>query len=92
MNKVELISAIAEGTGFTKKDVKSVMESMQNVTFKELAAGHEVKLMDAVTLSTVYKDAHTGRNPMTGESVEVAAKYAVRCKFGQKIKDVVNAK
>ena len=91
MNKVEMIKEIAAKTGFTQKDIKSVMESIQAVTFNTLAKGDEVKLMDGVTLSTVHKDARTARNPRTGETVMVDAKNAVSCKFGKKIKEALNA-
>ena len=91
MIKVEMIKEIAAKTGFTQKDIKSVMESIQAVTFNTLAKGDEVKLMDGVTLSTVHKDARMARNPRTGETVMVDAKNAVRCKFGKQIKEAVNA-
>ena len=89
MNKVELIKAVAEATNNTQKDIKVIMEAVQNVTYGALVEGDEVKLMDGVTLSVVHKDARIARNPRTGESVEVDAKNAV--KFGKAIKDAVNA-
>ena len=88
MNKVELIKAVAEATNNTQKDIKVIMEAVQDVTYGALVEGDEVKLMDGVTLSVVHKVA---RNPRTGESVEVDAKNAVKCKFGKAIKDAVNA-
>lgn len=91
MNKVELIKAVAERTNNTQKDIKAIMEAVQDVTYDTLVAGDEVKLIDGVTLSVVHKDARTARNPRTGESVMVDAKNAVRCKFGKTIKDAVNA-
>lgn len=91
MNKVELIKAVAERTNNTQKDIKAIMEAIQDVTYDTLVAGDEVKLIDGVTLSVVHKDARTARNPRTGESVMVDAKNAVRCKFGKTIKDAVNA-
>lgn len=91
MNKVEMIKEVATKTGFTQKDIKSVMEAIQAVTFDTLVKGDEVKLMDGVTLSTVHKEARTARNPRTGETVMVDAKNAVRCKFGKPIKEAVNA-
>ena len=91
MNKVELIRAVAEKTGNTQKDIKAIMETVQEVTYNTLVAGDEVKLMDGITLSVVHKDARTARNPRTGESVVVDAKNAVRCKFGKTIKDFINA-
>ena len=92
MNKVELIKAVAEATNNTQKDIKVIMEAVQDVTYGALVEGDEVKLMDGVTLSaTQHKEARQGRNPRTGESVEVDAKNAVKCKFGKAIKDAVNA-
>ena len=91
MNKVELIKAVAEATNNTQKDIKVIMEAVQDVTYDALVNGDEVKLIDGITLSVVHKDARTARNPRTGESVMVDAKNAVRCKFGKTIKDAVNA-
>lgn len=91
MNKVELIKDVAGKTGFTQKDVKAVMEAVQEATFAALVSEGEVKLMDGVTLSTVHKEARTARNPRTGETVMVDAKNAVKCKFGKAIKEAVNA-
>ncbi len=91
MNKVELINEVAQSTGFTKKDIKQVLESVQNVTYNALLNGDIVKLIDGVTLSVVRKEARTARNPRTGETIMVDAKNAVKCKFGKTIKDAVNA-
>ena len=91
MNKVELINEVAQSTGFTKKDIKQVLESVQNVTYNALSNGGIVKLIDGVTLSVVRKEARTARNPRTGETIMVDAKNAVKCKFGKTIKDAVNA-
>lgn len=90
MNKVEMIKEVAGKTGFTQKDVKTVIEAVQDVTFATLAS-EKVKLMDGVTLYSVHKDARTARNPRTGETVMVDAKNAVKCKFGKAIKEAVNA-
>lgn len=91
MNKVGFIKEVATRTEKTQKDIKAILDAMQDVTFDTLASGEEVKLMDSVTLAVVHKEARTARNPQTGESVEVAAKNAVRCKFGKAIKEAVNS-
>ena len=90
MNKTELIKAIAEKAGYTQKDVKVVMETLQEVVFNTIK-DEEVKLMDGVALTSVYKEATTARNPQTGETVNVPAKYAPKCKFGVAIKNAINA-
>ena len=90
MNKTELIKAVAEKGGFTQKDVKVVMDALQEVVYGTIKT-EEVKLMDGVTLSAVFKEATTARNPMDGSTVQVPAKYAPKCKFGKAIKDSINA-
>lgn len=90
MTKLELAKAVAAKTGFTQKDVKAVIEGIQDVTFATIK-NEEVKLMDGVTLFSKERAARIARNPMTGESVEVEAKNAPKCKFGKAIKDAVNA-
>ena len=90
MTKTELVKAVAGKTGFTQKDVKAVMEGLQEVVFETLK-NEEIKLMDGVTLSAVYKEATTARNPMDGSTVNVPAKYAPKCKFGAAIKNAINA-
>lgn len=90
MNKTELVKVVAEKTGYTQKDVKAVMEAVQEVVYSTIKT-EEVKLMDGVTLTSVYKEATTARNPMTGATVDVPAKYAPKCKFGKSVKDAINA-
>ena len=90
MTKVELVKVVADKTGFTQKDVKAVMEAVQDVVFATIKED-EVKLMDGITLSAVYKEATTARNPMDGSIVNVPAKYAPKCKFGKAVKDAINA-
>lgn len=90
MNKAELVKNVATKTGYTQKDVRAVMEALQEATFEALATHDEVKLMDGLTLNAVYRESHLSRNPKTGEEITVPAKYAVKCKFGKPIKDAVN--
>lgn len=90
MNKTELISAIAEKTGMTKKNVKEVLEATQEVVFSTIK-DEEVKLMDGVTISAKVVPERTARNPQTGEEIVVPEHMAPKCKFGTAIKNAVNA-
>ena len=90
MNKTELLRETARRTNFTQKDVKAVMEALQEITFENLQKDEEVKIMDGVTLTTISREAYTGRNPMTGEPIEIPSKRAPKCKFGTAIKNVLN--
>ena len=90
MNKTEFIKAIATATGFTQKDVKTVLESAQTVVYAEMAKEEEVKVFDGLTLVGVGKPACVKRNPKTGEDVQVPAKIAPKAKFGAVAKRIVN--
>jgi DNA-binding protein HU-beta len=89
MNKMELVKTVAERTGKTQKDIKTVMETVQEVTFEALHAGEEVKLIDGLTLYTVEKEARTARNPRTGETVTVPSKIVPMVKKGKALKEAV---
>lgn len=91
MTKQDLISKVAEYTGFTKKDTATVLAALKEVSLAALRAGEDVSVIDGVKLSTVYKEAHIGRNPATGESIQIAAKNAPKAKFTPKFKAALNS-
>lgn len=91
MTRSEFVKAVAEKAGMTQKATKEVLDVMQEVAYAEMANEEEVKIFDGVTLAGVHKDARTARNPLTGETVEVAAKTAPKAKFGKACKDALNA-
>ena len=88
MNKTDLIKTVAEKTGFTQKDVKTVMETLQDVVFATIKT-EEVKLMDGVTLSSKVVPQRTARNPKTGAEIVVPEHIAPKCKFGTAIKNIM---
>ena len=91
MTRTEFVKAVAEKTEMTQKAVKEVLEVMQEIAYAEMAKCEEVKIFDGLTLTGVHKEARVARNPLTGESVEVAAKTAPKAKWGKAAKDAVNA-
>ena len=91
MTKAEFIKEVAAQAELTQKSVRELLDVMQDVVFDTMKQGEEVKLFDSVTLIGNEVEERTARNPRTGESVEVDAKNAVKCKFGKAIKDAVNA-
>lgn len=90
MTKSDFIKAVATKTGISQKDIKDVLAAEQEVIF-EAIPNEEVKVFDGVTIYSVYKEAREARNPQTGETVPVAAKYQPKAKFGKAIKDAINA-
>ena len=90
MNKKELITAIAEETGMTKKDVATVVDAAFDKITAAMVAGDKVQLMGFGTFETRERGERTGKNPRTGESVTIAACKAPAFKAGKALKDAVN--
>ena len=90
MNKTELIDAIAKETQLTKKDVEAVLKSFIDVVTGELKEGGKVQLVGFSTFEVSERAAREGRNPQTGESMEIKASKAPKFKAGKALKDAVN--
>ena len=89
MNKTEFYKAVADRTGMTQKDTKTVFETAQEILTETLKADEEVKIFDGVTFSRVYRDARESRNPRTGEAITVDAKYTPKVKIGKVFKEAI---
>lgn len=80
MNKVELISAIAEKSGMTKVDAKKALEAMVDVAKAEMKNDGKIALVGFGTLAVSKRPARKGHNPKTGENIEIPAKKVVKFK------------
>jgi DNA-binding protein HU-beta len=79
MTKAELVEAIASGSGLEKKQVNAVLETLNNLVYKELKAEHEVVIPGLLKITTVRKPAvpeREGINPFTKEKTTFKAKPA----------------
>lgn len=90
MNKTELITAVAEKSGLSKKDSEKALNAALDVIAAQLKAGEKVQLIGFGTFETKERPARTARNPRTGEPMEVAASRAPQFKAGKALKDEVN--
>ena len=90
MNRTELIDAIAKETQLTKKDVEAVLKSFIDVVTGERKEGGKVQLVGFGTFEVSERAAREGRNPQTGESMEIKASKAPKFKAGKALKDAVN--
>ncbi len=90
MNKNELIAKVAEGSGLTKGDAGDAVEATLNAVMGALAGGDEVRLVGFGTFSVSERKATTGRNPRTGETIQIAASKNAKFKAGKAFKDQVN--
>ena len=90
MNKDDLIAKVANSVGVSKTDAaKSVDAVFSNIT-SSLKGGNEVRLVGFGTFVVANRAATTGRNPRTGESIEIPAKKVPKFKAGKALKDTVN--
>lgn len=91
MNKTELIEAMAEKTGFTKKNAEVALNAFIETVSEELVKGEKVSLVGFGTFEVSERAAREGRNPQTGETMKIAASKAPKFKAGKALKDQVNA-
>ena len=80
MNKVELISAVAEKAGMTKVDAKKALEAMVEVAKAELKNDGKIALVGFGTMGVASRPARKGHNPKTGKAINIPAKKVVKFK------------
>jgi DNA-binding protein HU-beta len=90
MNKSELVAKIAEGADITKASAGRALDSIIGTVTEELANGGEVALVGFGTYKVNDRAARTGRNPQTGEEIQIAAAKVPAFKAGKALKDAVN--
>ena len=76
MNKTELVAAMAEQTGLSKKDAEAALKAFTDVVAEELKANGKVQLVGFGTFEVSERAAREGRNPQTGETMTIAASKA----------------
>lgn len=89
MNKNEFVTAIAEKSGLTKKDAEAALNAYTEVVTDALKAGDSVQLIGFGTFEVRERAARQGRNPHTGEAIEIAAAKAPAFKPGKALKDAI---
>ena len=91
MNKKELVAAVAEKSGVSKKEAEAVINAFTDVVTEELVKGEKIQMVGFGTFAVSEKAAREGRNPKTGEKKMIAASKAPKFKAGKALKDAVNA-
>lgn len=92
MNKTELVEAVAESTGGSKTDAQRSVDAVLDTITTSLKQGDKVALTGFGTFEVRQRAARTGRNPQTGESIEVKAAKVPAFKAGQGLKNAVAGK
>jgi DNA-binding protein HU-beta len=90
MNKSELVAALAEKSGLTKKDAESALNAFTETITGALVKGEKIQLIGFGTFEAKKRPARTARNPRTGEEIKIAASTAPTFKPGLALKAKVN--
>lgn len=90
MTKAELVDFIAEKADLTKADAARALEAVMEGVTAGLRESGKVTLVGFGTFTAKKRDARTGRNPQTGETVKIAARVVPGFKAGSKLKDALN--
>ena len=90
MNKTELVAAIAEKSGLTKKDAEKALAAFTESVEDALKKGDKVQLVGFGTFEVKNRAARTGINPQTKKPVKIAASKAPAFKAGKAFKDALN--
>lgn len=88
MTKTELIKKVASDTSHTQADVREILNGIQKVVYDTVAT-EDVKVFDGAVFKTSEIAARTGRNPRTGEPLEIPAGKRVYVKIGRSLKEAV---
>ena len=92
MNKTELVAAIADQAGLSKKDAEGALKAFIDAVTKELKKGGKVQLVGFGTFEVVKRAAREGVNPLTKQPMKIAASKAPKFKAGKALKEAVNKK
>ena len=90
MKKTELIEAIKENTGLSKKDAEKALAATLDTIIKAVAEGDKVQLTGFGTFEQRQRNARTGVAPRTGNSIDIPASKVPAFKAGKAFKDIVN--
>jgi DNA-binding protein HU-beta len=89
MTKSQILQALADKTGMSKKDVSTFMDSMTDLAYAEVKKSGEFAIPGVGKLVKVHRNARMGRNPATGEEIQIPAKTVVKFRVAKAAKDAV---
>ena len=90
MNKNDLIAQVSDNTGVSRSDATRLIEATLDAITAALKSGDDVRLVGFGTFAVSQRQATTGRNPRTGEEIQIPAVKQPKFKAGKQLKDAVN--
>jgi len=91
-NRSELVAEVAEKAGTTNAAVNGVLDAMFQVFEESVSAGEKITIPGWLAVERTDRAARTGRNPQTGETIEIPAGHGVKLTAGSKLKAAVSSK
>ena len=90
MNKNELVTGVSEASGLSKADSAKALDGVLDAITNALKSGDDVRIVGFGTFSVANRKATTGRNPRTGETIQIKASKMPKFKPGSPLKEAVN--
>ena len=90
MNKNDLVAQVSANADISKSDAAKAVDAMLDSIADSLKAGQEVRLIGFGTFSVAHRRASQGRNPRTGEPINIPASRQAKFKAGKGLKDMLN--
>lgn len=92
LNRSELVAAVAEKSGNSQAAVNGVLDAVFETFTEQISQGEKVSIPGWLSVERTERAARTGRNPQTGESIEIPAGYSVKLSAGSKLKAAASNK
>ncbi|QOT19266.1 HU family DNA-binding protein [Paenarthrobacter sp. YJN-5] len=92
INRSELVDQVAGKAGAAKTDVNKILDGLFDVFTESLTNGEKITIPGWLAVERTDRAARTGRNPQTGETIEIAAGHSVKLTAGSKLKAAVSSK
>jgi len=89
MTRTQVIEALAERTGTDKKDAKQFLEALTALIENEIRNGGEVPLKGLGKFKVQHRKARVGRNPLTGDAIQIPAKTVAKFTIAKALKDLI---
>ena len=87
MTKAQIVTTLAENTGLSKKEIVGVLEAQSSLAYKEAKSGYTIPGIGKLVI--VNRKARKGRNPATGEAIDIPAKRVLKFRVAKAAKDAI---
>lgn len=86
LSRNDLVSALADKAGTTKTEADAVLSAFSDVVIDSIAQGEKISIPGIISVERVKRAARTGRNPATGETIDIPAGFGVKVSAGSRLK------